>query len=395
MAAISRPGAWRESGPPDFWLVALTVLLTIVGIVAVYSSSFVIALADFGDPYYYVIRQIIWAALGGVGLIVISRMDYRRLRMVAVPLMVVTVALLLVVLAMGLTSHGAQRWIGAGPVTLQPAEFAKLSVIIYLAAWLAGRGDRIRTFEYGLVPFLIIVGVVCTLIMLQPNLGTTLIILAITMTMFWVGGASLRQMTLLAAGGIGAVFLLATMMGGYRADRIANFLHPGGDNSTAGGFQILQSLIAMGNGGIHGLGLGASRAKFFYIPESHTDGVFAIIGEELGLLATVTLVILFMTLMYRGFQIARRSEDEFGRLLATGVTTWIAVQALLNIGGITRTIPLTGVPLPFLSYGSNALTAVLLAMGILISISRYQSGVSYRDSAPVQRVRRIVKRVKR
>lgn len=394
MASITQPGRWRESGAPDFWLVALTMLLTIVGIVAVYSSSFVIALADFGDPYYFVIRQIIWAALGGVGLILMARMDYRRLRTVAIPVMLVTVALLVVVLLIGLTSHGAQRWIGAGPVTLQPAEFAKLSVIIYLAAWLTGRGDRVRTYEHGLIPFVIIVGLVGGLIMLQPNLGTTLIILAITMTMFWVGGASFKQISLLAVVGLGVVFALATLSG-YRADRIDNFLHPGGDNSAAGGFQVLQSLIAMGNGGIHGLGLGASRAKFFYIPESHTDGVFAIIGEELGLLATVTIIILFLTLMYRGFQIARRSEDEFGRLLATGVTTWITVQALLNIGGITRTIPLTGVPLPFLSYGSNALTAVLLAMGVLISISRYQSGVSYRDSAPVQHVRRIVKRVKR
>ncbi|HKS92455.1 MAG TPA: putative lipid II flippase FtsW [Tepidiformaceae bacterium] len=393
MAAISRPTQWREAGAPDFWLVALTLLLTVVGVVAVYSSSFVIALADFGDPYYYVIRQIIWAAIGGVGLILISRMDYRRLRALAVPVMFITVALLIVVLLIGLTGNGAQRWIGAGPVTLQPAEFAKLSVIIYLAAWLAGRGERVRTFEHGLIPFLIIVGIVGGLIMLQPNLGTTLIILAITMTMFWVGGASIRHISLLAVVGVVVVFALA-MLSGYRSDRITTFLHPGSD-SGGSGFQTLQSLIAIGNGGIHGLGLGASRAKFFYIPESHTDGVFAIIGEELGLLATVTLIILFVTLMYRGFQLARRTEDEFGRLLATGITTWIAVQALLNIGGITSIIPLTGVPLPFLSYGSNALTAVLLAMGILISISRYQPGVSYRQSAPVQHVRRIVKRVKR
>ncbi len=393
MAALSRPTQWREAGAPDFWLVALTLLLTVVGIVAVYSSSFVIALADFGDPYYYVIRQIIWAAIGGIGLILISRLDYRRLRPLAVPVMLVTIVLLIVVLLIGLTGNGAQRWIGAGPVTLQPAEFAKLSVIIYLAAWLAGRGERVRTFEHGLIPFLIIVGIVGGLIMLQPNLGTTLIILAITMTMFWVGGASIRHISLLAVLGVGVVFALA-LLSGYRSDRITTFLHPGSD-SGGSGFQTLQSLIAIGNGGIHGLGLGASRAKFFYIPESHTDGVFAIIGEELGLLATVTLIILFVTLMYRGFQLARRTEDEFGRLLATGITTWIAVQALLNIGGITSIIPLTGVPLPFLSYGSNALTAVLLAMGILISISRYQPGVSYRQSAPVQHVRRIVKRVKR
>jgi cell division protein FtsW len=197
-------------------------------------------------------------------------------------------------------------------------------------------------------------------------------------------------MAALAVTGLGILALLATAAG-YRADRLTAFFDAESD-PQGNGFQTLQSLIAIGNGGIDGLGLGASRAKFFYIPESHTDGVFAIVGEELGLIATLTILFLYMLLMFRGFQVARRSRDDFGQLIATGITTWITVQALLNIGGITRTIPLTGVPLPFLSFGSNALAAVLMAMGVLISISRYGADRGgYLDKHPVE-TRRVVRK---
>jgi cell division protein FtsW len=365
------------------------VVLTITGLVAVYSSSFVIALADFGTPYYYVVRQGVWA-LAGAGLLVAAmRTDYRKLRPMALPIMGVTIIALLAVLAVGVQGGGAKRWIGVGELTIQPAEFAKLTVIIYLAAWLSSKGDEIRSFEHGLLPFVVIIGMVGALIMLQPNLGTTLIILAITVTMFWVAGASFMQMLALAAAGFTAVALLATVAG-YRMDRLTAFFDAEVD-PQGNGFQTLQALIAFGNGGIHGLGLGASRGKFFYIPASHTDGVFAIIGEELGILATIPILLLYVLLMIRGFQVARRARDDFGRLIATGITTWITVQALLNIGGITRVIPLTGVPLPFLSFGSNALAAVLLAMGVLISVSRYGTDRGgYMDQA----VRRVVRRRK-
>ena len=358
--------------------------------VAVYSSSFVIALAKFGDPYYFVVRQAIWGAMGVILLVALARTDYRRLRPLAVPIMVLTIAALLAVLVVGVEGGGARRWLGVGELTVQPAEFAKLAVIIYLAAWLASKGDSVRSLEHGLMPFVIIIGAVSVLIMLQPNLGTTVIILAITVTMFWVAGASFLQMLALGVTGLGSLAVLATMAG-YRADRLSAFFSAETD-PLGNGFQTLQSLIAIGNGGLHGLGLGASRAKFFYIPESHTDGVFAIIGEEMGLLATIPILLLYMILMFRGFQVARRARDDFGQLIATGITTWITVQALLNIGGITRVIPLTGVPLPFLSYGSNALAAVLLAMGVLISISRYGNDRGgYMDSHPVEK-RRVVKK---
>lgn len=344
-------------------------MFTITGLVAVYSSSFVIGLARFGSPYYFVIRQGIWAIIGALLLVAAMKTDYRKLRPFAVPIMGLTIAALVAVLFIGVEGGGARRWLGVGELTIQPAEFAKLTVIVYLAAWLSSKGESIRSLEHGTIPFIIIIGLVGALIMLQPNLGTTVIILTITFTMFWVAGASITQMVALGAAGFSAIALLATVAG-YRADRLTAFFNAELD-PQGNGFQTLQSLIAIGNGGISGLGLGASRGKFFYIPESHTDGVFAIIGEEMGLLATVPILVLYLILMFRGFQVARRARDDFGRLIATGITTWITVQALLNIGGITRVIPLTGVPLPFLSFGSNALAAVLLAMGVLISISRY------------------------
>ncbi len=368
-------------------LVALVGILTAFGLVAVYSASFVRSLVDFGDPYYFVIRQAVWALGGAVGMFVMARLDYRRLRPLAVPLMGITILLLVAVIVIGVEGGGARRWIGIGELTLQPAEFAKLTVIIYLAAWLASRGGSLRSFEHGLVPFVLIIGTVSALILLQPNLGTTLIILAITVTMFWVAGASAIQMIALLGSGLVAITVLA-LGAGYRAERLTAFLHAERDPDGIG-FQTLQALIAVGNGGVTGLGLGASRAKFFYLPESHTDGIFAIIGEELGLLAGLAVLLLYILLMVRGYQVARRARDEFGQLVATGITTWVAVQAFLNIGGILRVIPLTGVPLPFLSFGSNALAALLLGMGVLVSISRYGSDRGgYLDQHPVERRRR-------
>ena len=360
-------------------------MLTITGLIAVYSSSFVIGLAEFGNPNYYILRQLMWAGLGVVLLIAAINTDYRRYRPLAVPFMAITIVLLVAVLVIGVDGGGAQRWLGVGAFTIQPAEFAKLTVCIYLAAWLASN-DSVSSWEHGLLPFVLIISALGLLIMLQPNLGTTLIILVITVTMFWVAGASIPQMAALAVTGVVAVSLLATVAG-YRADRITAFFHAE-DDPAGNGFQTLQAVMAMGNGGISGLGLGASRAKFFYVPESHTDGVFAIIGEELGLVCTLAVLLLYMILMVRGFQIASRCRDPFGRYMAAGITTWVTAQALLNIGGITRVIPLTGVPLPFISYGGNALAAVMLATGVLISISRYgndRGGYMDRERTVVRR----------
>ncbi|MBI2766027.1 MAG: putative lipid II flippase FtsW [Chloroflexi bacterium] len=391
MTAASRTGEWAP-GRPDFALLALTAVLTITGLVAVWSASFVIGLATFGDANYFIVRQVAWAALGLVLMAVAIRTDYRIYRKYSVVIMAGTIATLAAVLLVGVEVNGARRWLGSGQLTVQPAEFAKLTVILYLAAWLASKeNSAIRSVEHGLFPFIVIIGLVGGLIMLEPSLGTTMTILVITVTMFWVAGASFTQMLALGFAGALAIGLLASVSG-YRADRLSGFFN-GASDPAGGGFQTLQSVMAIGNGGIHGLGLGASRGKFFYIPESHTDGVFAIIGEELGLVATVAVLFLFMLLMFRGFQVARRARDEYGMLVATGIATWIASQALLNIGGITRIIPLTGVPLPFLSFGGTALASVMFAMGVLINISRYgRDRGGYNDEHSAARRRRVISR---
>lgn len=371
MSAATPTTPWR-TGHPDWLLVFLASALTLTGLVMVYTSSFVIGLAQFGDEHHFIIRQAIWACGGAVALIVLARMDYRILRTFAMPIMGLTLVALVAVLVVGDTVNGAKRWIGTGPFAIQPAEFAKLTTIIYLAAWLEARGAAVKSFEQGLLPFLVIIGSVAALIMAEPSLGTTFIILVITVVMFWVAGATIGQMLLIGVGGITTLIFLATVEG-YRMERLTAFLNA--DEDTAGAnFQTTQSLMAIGNGGWDGLGLGASRAKFFYIPESHTDGVFAILGEELGLVAGLAVLLLFTAFMLRGYRAGQRAPDRFGLLLATGISTWVIAQAILNIGGITRMFPLTGVPLPFLSYGGSALASVMCGVGVLISVSRAGHG---------------------
>ena len=368
MASVRRTGQW-SAGRPDYALLAITALLVGIGIVAVWSSSFVIGLVRFDDPHYYVTRQVIWAGLGAVLMFTAMKMDYRRLEPLAVPIIVVAGMMLVAVLLIGQTGGGAKRWIAIGPLAVQPAEFAKLAVIIYVAAWLSGKGEAVRSMLYGLLPFILIVSAVGALIMLQPSLGTTIIILVVTVTMFWVGGATILQMATLSVLGVGAVSAMA-ILEGYRLERLTAFFNAEGD-PLGNRFQTLQAMIALGNGGVQGLGLGASRGKFFYVPESHTDGVFAIIGEELGIVATVSIIALFVIFMARGYRVAAKARDPFGFYVGTGITTWVIAQALLNAGGITRVIPLTGVPLPFLSSGGSALAAIMLAIGVLLSISRH------------------------
>ena len=393
MAATARTGEWSP-GRPDYALLAITALLTGIGIVAVWSASFVIGLVRFDDPNYYVTRQVIWAGLGIVLMLIAMRFDYRKLQTLAMPIMAVTLVVLAAVILFGDTGGGAKRWLSIGPLAVQPAEFAKLAVIIYVAAWLSTKGDAVRSMQYGLLPFILMVGTVGVLIMMQPSLGTTFIVLVITVTMFWVGGATWLQMAALSGLGFGAVASMA-LLEGYRLDRLDAFFNAEGD-PLGNGFQTLQAMIALGNGGLQGLGLGSSRGKFFYVPESHTDGVFAIIGEELGIVATVSIIILFVIFMARGYQIASRARDPFGFYVATGITTWVIGQALLNAGGITRVIPLTGVPLPFLSSGGSALAAVLLAIGVLLSISRHgKDRGGYYDGREQPTRRQIVRKRRR
>ncbi len=378
------------SGQPDYLLLGLVLGLVALGVLMVYSSSFALGVLAFDDANYFVTRQVLWAAIGVGLLLVLMRVDYHLLRSVSPLLMLAAIVALMAVLVpgIGLKVNGAQRWLSLGPLPpVQPSEFAKLALIIYVSAWLAGKRTDVRSFALGFVPFVVMVGLVAGLVLLEPDTGTAAVLVLTTVTLFFIAGASLSHLVaLVGIGGVAATLLILTS--GYRADRLVAFFNAEDDPSGIG-FHTLQLLIALGSGGIGGLGLGASRQKFFYIPGSHTDGVFAVVGEELGFIGAVAVLLLFAVLIYRGFRIILRARDEFGALLATGIVCWIAYQALVNVGGITRAIPMTGIPMPFLSYGGSALAALLAAVGILLSVSRHAEGPppGQRNGAQTRRLR--------
>lgn len=384
MAAVATHAA--RPARPDYLIALVVAVLTVAGLVIVYSASFAIGLHDFGDVNYFIVRQSIGASIGAVAMLVLARIDYHRLaRWSPLILLLALIGLAAVLVpGIGVNSNGAHRWIRLGPLPpVQPSEFAKLAMVIYIAAWLAAKGAQVRQFSLGVMPFVLMVGLVGGLIMLEPDMGTFLVIVLTTSTMFFVAGSSLSHVITLAASGFACCTLLI-FVEYYRFQRfVVSFLNPESDPDGRG-FQILQLLIALGSGGLRGLGLGESRQKFFYVPGAHTDGIFAIAGEELGFIGAVVLLSLFAVLVFRGLRTAVKAPDDFGYLLAVGITCWIAYQSVINIGGITRTLPLTGIPLPFLSYGNSALIATLAAVGVLLSISRHAGDPAYleRRSSP-------------
>ena len=372
--AVADTGGLRAT-QPDYLLLGLVLGLVAVGLLIVYSASFALGLLAFNDANYFVIRQAIWAVIGLALLLGLMRVDYRWLRSISPLLMLIAIVSLVAVLVpgLGVERGGAQRWIAIGPLpAAQPSEFAKLALIIYVAAWLSAKDTVVRSFALGFAPFVFTVGIVAGLILLEPDTGTAAVLILTTVTLFFIAGASLSHLAaLMGIGSVAASFLILTS--GYRLDRVLAFLNPEDDPGGIG-FHTLQLLIGLGSGGIEGLGLGASRQKFFYIPGSHTDGVFAVVGEEMGFIGAMGIIILFAVLVYRGFRIVLRAQDDFGYLLAAGVVSWIAFQALINVGGITRAIPMTGIPMPFLSYGGSALASLLAGIGILLSVSRRATG---------------------
>ncbi|MFN0094819.1 MAG: FtsW/RodA/SpoVE family cell cycle protein [Dehalococcoidia bacterium] len=364
------------------------VALTVAGLVAVYSASFVVGAALLRDPNYYIIRQVIWAVIGAGLAIVTVNLPTERLRKHAGLLMWLTLLALIAVATVGVTVNGAKRWIGVGPFTLQPAEYAKFTVVVFLAAWLASREIRVLRSWGGMVPFAAIMAAVCGLIMFQPSLGTTLVIATTAITMLWMRGMPFRHTLGICFTGA-LLALILVLVSGYRSDRLFSWIGTS-DTTSDDTFQIDHAVTSMGNGGLTGLGIGTSRGKFFYIPESHTDGVYAIVGEEAGFIGAIAILGLFVILAIRGYQVAlRASGHPFPHLIAVGISTWFIVQAILNIGGITGRFPLTGVPLPFMSYGGNALAAELMAVGALIRISRdFPPPRRVSDAPPIDHTRK-------
>lgn len=367
---LTAPGEQRILHEPDLWLLISLLALNALGLVMVFSAS-------VGTDLSYALRHVIWLILGSVAAVITTALDYRIWRRFAVVALVAAIGLLSVVLLPGIgdTRLGAQRWIALGPLSFQPSEIAKLTIVLYLANWLATKGDRIRQFRYGVVPFIILLGAFAGLTVLQPDLGSSIVLVLIGFALFFAAGAALSHCISLGAAGL-AVTLLLAFGSSYRRDRITIFLSsdqelfdPNGLLRTLG-WQIAQARLAFGGGGWFGVGLGAGRQKFQWLPHAHNDAIFAVIGEELGIIGCAVVLMLFLILAWRGLSIARRAPDRFGALLAVGITTWLVGQALINIGGITSTLPFTGIPLPFVSYGGSALVSSLAAIGILLNISR-------------------------
>lgn len=376
--AVARPFQFRRTvrrGTPQrsFRFVVLLVvalLLSLLGVVMVLSASSVNDLRWYGDAWYHLKRQVLWFLLGILALSVTLRIDYHRLRPFAVPTLFVSVFCLILVLipGLGVKANGSARWLDLGIATVQPSELCKLALVLYCADLLSRRKRPLSEKKLTLYPIVAVTGLIGVLLMLEPDLGTSLIIGVVALSMLFFAGLRLRILTVLVGGGaIGALGL--TLSAGYRRKRLFGMLDPWTDPLNTG-WQTIQAGVAISNGGLFGIGLGASRAKWGFLPFAHTDFIFAIVAEEFGLVGAGLVIIGFLILGLVGLSTALHAPDPFGRLLAAGITAWIMIQAFVNIGAVLGRLPITGVPLPFVSFGGTALIVTMGAFGILLNIAR-------------------------
>ena len=361
----------EHKGLPDLMIFIITLALLSLGIVMVFSASSVTAYHELGDAYHYLKRQSLWAAIGLVALVICMNIDYHLWAKLAGPLIVLSIIALTAVLVpgIGITISGSRRWLGAGPVRVQPSEFAKLSVVIFLAAYLSTSPDRVKSVVRGIFVPLILVGICALLVLREPDLGTTIGMAATAWLMLLIAGGSPGWLVGLAAMTAPVIYLYARH-DPVRMRRLTSFLDPWADPLDSG-FHIIQSLLALGSGGLVGTGLGLSRQKFYYLPEQHTDFIFAIIGEELGFLGAALVVFLYAIFAWRGFRASLNAPDSFGSLLAAGITIMVALQAAMNIAVVTGSMPITGITLPLISSGGSSLVPMLAGVGILLNITRH------------------------
>lgn len=364
------------AGRMDLPFLLLTLLLTIMGLVMLFSASFPSANYESGDPAYYLKRQGLFALLGLAAMLAMARIDYHRLRGMTKILMYVSVFLLALVLVpgVGITQNGATRWLGkAGVLTFQPSEIAKLAIIVYFADSISKKKNLMENFKYGVRPYILILGFFAGLMLLEPHLSGTILIVGTGIVLMIVGGLDKRWIiggiSGVAAVGLIYVKLVEAGIISYGADRIRMWKDPWID-ALDEGYQMCQSLIAIGSGGLTGVGLGKGRQKFLYLPEEHNDFIFAVVCEELGLIGATLVMLVFALLILRGFWIALQARDRFGALLVVGIMTQISLQTFLNIAVVSGLVPATGISLPFFSYGGTALALQLFEMGIVLSVSR-------------------------
>jgi cell division protein FtsW len=370
-ARAARTGVRRERHHVSYPLLTSVLALVAIGVVMVYSASSVRSYLAGGDPGAQGIQQAIWAVLGLAAMYVVSRTDFRLLRYLAIPAYLGSIALLVLVLVpgIGIEAFGSRRWLVIpGMGSFQPAELAKLGICIYLAHWADRRGTKSRSFWNGLVPFGLLVAPGFVLISMEPDMGTAGVYAITALAIFFMAGANMLYLGAIGSAITAAAVLMITRTP-YQLQRVETFLDPFRDPLGAG-YNTIQGLYALALGGVAGQGLGASKQKFLYLPAPSTDFIFAIIGEEWGLVGTLTVVALFLLVAYHGYRIAIHAPDTFSGLLAAGITTWLVVQAGINMMVVTSLMPVTGIPLPFISYGGSALTINLVAIGILLSISR-------------------------
>lgn len=375
-AAASRRGengALFGDGRPDYGLLLCIAALLAFGLIMVYSASVVTAYTAYHNQYYFLVRQAVSAIMGLAAMYVLMRLDYHFLRSISLPGLVGAIVLLIVVLLPGVGSEalGAQRWIRLPGFQLQPSEVVKLALAIYMAHWLTLKREQVRDFAYGFAPFVVILAAIVALLLRQPDMGTAAVVALTATAIFFAAGAQVLQLLVLAASAALIVIPLVRFAP-YRMARLLTFLDPW-DHPLASGYHVVQSLLAFGAGGITGVGLGVGRQKFLYLPFPHTDSIFAVVGEELGLVGTLGLLAVFVLFAYRGLRVAWYAPDQLGRLLATGVTCGITFQAMINMGVLTSSLPFTGITLPFVSYGGSSLVVTLASCGILLSVSRQAS----------------------
>lgn len=369
---MSKNKTLKKRNAVDFTLLMVTLLLVFIGIIMVFSASWPVAMQEHNDSFLFLKKQIFTASLGLFGLLVTMNINYKTWKKYGLLLFALSLILgLLVFTPLGKEFKGARRWLDLGFITFMPSDFIKIGAIIFLSRFLANKKNMVSTFKQGTVPSLLIIGLASGMIYLQKDFGTTITLAMTLMSIFFIAGINLLHLFAMlgAAGGLGYLAFQGEE-NAYRMVRFTAFLDPFADK-LGSGYQAVQSLYALGSGGIFGLGLGKSRQKFFYMPEAYNDFIFSIIGEELGFIGSFIVILLFLILIYRGIKIALNIEDKFGCYLATGITALITIQTLIHIAVVTSSIPTTGITLPFVSYGGTSLIVYMSAMGILLNISRH------------------------
>jgi cell division protein FtsW len=361
-----------DKKPFDFWIFITVLILLSLGTIMVFSSSAAYAYSNLnGDAYFFLKKQLIYAPLSIVAMLITMRIDYRKLGKLSPILLVISIVLLIMVAipGIGTVQNGAQRWLILGGQSLQPSEIAKVAVILFFAQSLSKRKDQLQYFLKGLMPYLLVVGLFAGLLMLEPHFSCTLIITLVACIILFTAGAKISHFILLALPAIPALIAMV-ILAPYRLARVVSFIDPFKD-ARGQGWQVIQSLYAIGSGGLFGKGIGKSLQKFLYIPEPYNDFIFSVLAEELGFIGVLAVMILFIIFIWRGIKISMNAQDVMGSLIAVGITSMVAVEVIINIAVVTSSMPATGMPLPFFSYGGTSLIILMSEIGVLLNISKY------------------------